>query len=171
MGFSSMVGQYSDGYSTGLRMGALLGGHIGPFLSLNGELGVDITNPPGDVYTGTDRIEAFFDFTLSPLFHFGVPSVEYVVGPKIGSFAFVGSARESDGTRGPSYTLDYHGHGIVYGFTAGAFSPIGRVALGGILGFTGHSFSGSHCSFSTGGACSYPPIDTTLVSFSVAMML
>jgi hypothetical protein len=91
-----------------------LGVHIGPFLSLNGELGVDIMNPnAGEDYNGTaDRTEAFFDFTLSPLFHFGVPSVDFVVGPKIGWFTFVGSSREFGG-RGPSSTLDYDGHGIV----------------------------------------------------------
>jgi len=167
------VGQYSDGYSTGLRMGALLGVHIGPFLSLNGELGVDVMNPnAGDTYTGTaDRTEASFDLTLSPLFHFGVPDVEFAVGPKIGWFTFAGSSRLSDGDRGPSYTLDYGGHGIVYGFTAGAFVPIGRMALGGILSFTGHDFSGFHCSNSVGWVCSPRPIDAQLISFSVATML
>ena len=173
IGLSSTVGQYSDGYFPGLRVGALLGVHVGPLLSLNGELGVDIMNPnAGNTYTGTaDRTEAFFDFTLSPLFHFGVPNLEFAVGPKIGWFNFVGSSRASDGGRGHSYTLDYNGHGIVYGFTAGAFVPVGRMALGGILSFTGRSFSGFHCSGSGGWVCSSRPIDTKLISFSVAMML
>jgi hypothetical protein len=60
---------------------------------------------------------------------------------------------------------------IVYGFTAGAFVPVGRMALGGILSFAGHSFSGFHCSNSSGWVCSSRPIDTKLISFSVAMML
>ncbi len=164
---------YSEGYSAGLRAGALLGVHIGPFLSLNGEVGVDIMNPDvGETYTGTaDRAEASFDFTLSPLFHFGVPKVQLAVGPKIGWFTFVGSSRESDASRGPSYTLEYDGHGIGYGVTAGAFVPIGRVALGGILSFTGHSFSAFHCSNSGGWACTSRPIATKLISFSVATML
>jgi hypothetical protein len=172
LGFSSAVGQYSDGYRTGLRVGALLGVHIGPFLSLNGESGVDVMNPnAGKDYLGTaDRIEAFFDFTLSPLFHFGIPNVELAVGPKIGWFTFVGSSRESGG-RGESYTMDYDGQGIVYGFAAGAFAPIGRIAVGGILSFTGHSFAGFHCSESGGRVCSSRPIDTKLITFSLAMLL
>jgi hypothetical protein len=153
IGFSSVVGTGSEGYSTGLRLGALLGGHIGQFFSLNGELGIDIMNPNTGSYsydTGYDVTEAFFDVTLSPLFHFGVPYVEFVVGPKIGSFAFVGSVSDSSGYSG---SMDYSGYGIVYGFTTGAFFPIGRMAIGGILSFTGHSFEGSSCSYSDGGDC------------------
>lgn len=167
------VNYLDQGYSAGLRAGALLGVHIGPFLSLNGEFGVDIMNPDaGETYNGTaDRSEASFDFTLSPLFHFGVPNLELAVGPKIGWFTFGGSSRESDGGRGPSYELEYHGHGIGYGATAGAFVPVGRVALGGVLGFTGHSFSRFDCSNSDGLACTPRPIATKLISFSVAMLL
>ena len=173
IGFSSVVGTGSEGYSTGLRLGALLGGHIGQFFSLNGELGIDIMNPNTGSYsydTGYDVTEAFFDVTLSPLFHFGVPYVEFVVGPKIGSFAFVGSVSASSGYSG---SMDYSGYGIVYGFTTGAFFPIGRMAIGGILSFTGHSFEGSSCSYSDGGDCGiyYSPIDTKLISFSVALLL
>ena len=182
VGFSSTVDQYSgdqggvyweQGYSPGLRVGALLGVHIGPFLSLNGELGVDIMNPDaGETYNGTaDRAEASRDFTLSPLFHFGVPNVEFAVGPKIGWFTFAGSSRQSDAGRGPSYTLEYDGHGMGYGVNAGAFVPIGRMALGGIISFTGHSFSGFHCSNSDGLACTARPIATKLISFSVAILL
>lgn len=183
VGISSTVDQNSgdifgvtylnQGYSAGLRAGTLLGVHIGPFLSLNGEFGVDIMNPDaGESYNGTaDRAEASFDFTLSPLFHFGVPNVEFAVGPKIGWFTFVGSSKLSDGGRGPTYTLEYDGHGIGYGGTAGAFVPTGRMALGGILSFTGHSFSGFHCSNSDGLACTSRPIATKLISLSVAVLL
>jgi len=45
------------------------------------------------------------------------------------------------------------------------------MALGGILSFTGHDFSDFHCSNSVGWDCSSRPIDTKLISFSVATML
>jgi hypothetical protein len=154
LGFNSVVGDGSDYYSTGLHVGALLGGHIGPFFSLNGELAIEYMNP------SYDQTEVFFDLTLSPLFHFGVPYVEFVVGPKIGSFVFYGSS-------------DYSGYGVVYGFTAGAFFPIGRIAIGGLLGFTAHTFEGSSSCSSDSyyyGDC-YSSPDTKLITFSVALML
>ena len=107
-----------------------------------------------------DQTEVFFDLTLSPLFHFGVPYVDFVVGPKIGSFAFYGAS-------------DSSGYGVVYGFTAGAFFPIGRIAIGGLLSFTAHSFEGSSSCSSDSyyyDDC-YTSPDTKLISFSVALML
>ena len=145
----------------------MLGGHIGPFFSLNGELGIDFMNPnTGGYGSGYDVTEAFFDFTLSPLFHFGVPYVEFVVGPKIGSFAWYQSISDSSGYYG---STDYSAYGVVWGFTAGAFFPIGRMAVGGILSFTDHSFEDYSCSGSDY-YCSSPS-DVKLISFSVALML
>jgi len=163
----------NGGYSPSLHVGALLGVHFGPFLSLNGECGLDLMNPDaGETYNGTaHRSEASFDFALSPLFHFGVPNVEFAVGPKIGWFTFEGSSELSDGGRGSTYTLDYDGHGMGYGFNAGAFVPLGRMAMGGLLSFTGHSFSSFDCSSSGGFACTSRPIPTKLISFSVGMLL
>jgi hypothetical protein len=161
------VGGGSDRYSTGLRLGAMLGGHVGPRFSLNGELGVDIMNANTRGYSGYEVTEAFFDLTLSPLFHFGVPHVEFVVGPKIGPFAWVASTKYSNAS------ADFSGYGLVYGFTAGAFFPIGRMAIGGILSFTGRRFLEDSCSISGGGHCwdYYSTVDTKLISFSVALML
>ena len=45
VGSGSLVGADSDRYLTGLRMGALLGGHMGSLFSINGELSVDIMSP------------------------------------------------------------------------------------------------------------------------------
>ncbi len=131
LGINTVVGTGSDAYSTGFHLGGLLGGHIGPSFSLNGEMSIDVMNPNG---SGS---EVLVDFTFSPLFHFGFPYVEFVVGPKLGFFADAGSI-------GDSYyggTTDFNGFGVAYGFTAGAFFPLGRMAIGGLLNFTGHSFS------------------------------
>ena len=170
LGFNSVLGDASDYYSTGLHLGALLGGHIGPFFSLNGELAIEFMNPnTAGLYSdaGYDQTEVFFDLTLSPLFHFGVPYVEFVVGPKIGSFAFYGSISDPSGYYSSS---DYSGYGIVWGITAGAFFPIGRMAIGGLLGFTAHTFEGSSsCSDLYSGGCYIP--DTKMITFSVALML
>ena len=167
VGFSSLVGDGSDRYSTGLRLGAMLGGHIGPLFSLNGELGIDIMNPDTKGYSDHSVTEVFLDFTLSPFFHFGVPYVEFVLGPKIGLFAWLGSTTYSN------TSADFSGYGLVYGFTAGAFFPIGRMAIGGILSYTGRKFLEDSCSISGGGHCYdyYSTVDTQLISFSVALML
>ena len=175
VGSGSLVGADSDRYSTGLRMGALLGGHMGPLFSINGELSVDIMSPNTGgypdlrLYPGLKITERFFDLTLSPLVHFGIPHVEFVAGPKIGAFAWTAS------TIYPAVSADFTGYGLVYGFTAGAFFPIGRIAIGGILSFTGRHFLEDSCNINAGGGghCYdyYSTVDTKLVSFSVALIL
>jgi hypothetical protein len=156
-------------------MGALLGGHMGPLFSINGELSVDIMSPNTGgypdlrLYPGLKITERFFDLTLSPLVHFGIPHVEFVAGPKIGAFAWTAS------TIYPAVSADFTGYGLVYGFTAGAFFPIGRIAIGGILSFTGRHFLEDSCNINAGGGghCYdyYSTVDTKLVSFSVALIL
>ena len=171
MGFHSVVGSYSDGYSTGFHMGGFLGGHIGPIFSLNGEISFDYMNLNTGGYNDANFTEVFFDFTLSPLFHFGAgPYVEFVVGPKLGIFVDLGS----ESYQGSSSTNDYNASGLVYGFTTGAFFPLGRIALGALFSFTGRTFL-EMCSTSSGSSeqCNSSPSvdDFKLISFSFAMLL
>jgi hypothetical protein len=140
LGFNVPVGDAAEGLSTGLRLGSLLGFNIPPFLSLNGELNIDILI--NDVPSGSDNgvSEGVIDFTFSPLFHFGPSHVVFVAGPKIGYFGYWRTIS------GGSYYYDenYSGSGIAYGFNFGAFFPLGRIALGGLFNYTGHSWS-SYC--------------------------
>jgi hypothetical protein len=137
IGVNVPTGKGSDGLSPGLRLGGIFGFNLPPFLSLNGELTIDILNP--DTPGGYDSATAVMvDFTFSPFLHFGLPGLEIVAGPKIGGFGYALSASAS----GPDER--YSGSGLAYGVNVGFFIPLGRVAIGGLFNFTGHHFS-SEC--------------------------
>jgi hypothetical protein len=138
LGLNVPVGSTSDGISTGLRLGGIFGWHVGRFLSLNGEMTIDILN--FDTGPGVSATAAAVDLTFSPFFHFGLPQVEFVVGPKFGFFGKSVTLSESG-----SQDSTYSGGGLVYGFNAGVFIPLGRIAIGGLFNFTGRSYS-SWCS-------------------------
>lgn len=167
-GFNSVVGTGSDAFSAGFHLGGLLGGHIGPVFSLNGEMSLDIMSPKTG-RSSADGSQVFFDFDLSPLFHFGIPHLEFVIGPKLGLFAYAGSSSASD-EYGSS--ASYSGDGIAYGFTAGIFLPLGRVGLGGLFNLTVHSFSESSCDDSSYySTCGSLPSDVTFINFSIALLI
>src|SRR5262249_30643608 len=83
LGIHSIQGLASDDFGVGARLGALLGVHVDPLVSLNVELAVDFLNPTTRVNTvsssGHDLTVAF-----SPLFHVAGNVAEFVVGPKLG---------------------------------------------------------------------------------------
>ena len=94
--------------------------------------------------------------------------MEFVAGPKIGAFAWTAS------TTYPAVSADFSGFGLVYGLAAGAFFPIGRVAIGGIFSFTARKFLEDSCTIGSGGGHCYDyysTVDTKLISFSVALIL
>jgi hypothetical protein len=137
LGLNVPVGDTSNGVSTGLRLGGIFGFNVGQFLSLNGELTIDILNV--DSAMGVSTTAAEVDFTFSPFFHFNVPGIEFVVGPKLGFFGMSSTMSQSG-----SQDSTFSGSGLAYGFNAGVFIPLGRVAIGGLFNFTGRSFS-SQC--------------------------
>ena len=137
LGLNVPVGDTSNGLSTGLRLGGIFGFNVGQFLSLNGELTIDILNI--DTPSGVSASAAEVDFTFSPFFHFGIPQLEFVVGPKIGFFGMSMSMSQSGYSDSTA-----SGSGLAYGFNAGVFIPLGRIAIGGLLNFTGRSYS-SYC--------------------------
>ena len=137
IGVNVPVGVSSNGDSTGLRLGGIFGFNVGQFLSLNGELTVDILNLDGG--SGVSASGAMVDFTFSPFFHFNVPGLEFVVGPKLGFFD-TSSTYSQSGYQDSTYS----GSGLAYGFNAGVFIPLGRIAIGGLINFTGRSYS-SYC--------------------------
>lgn len=139
VGANIPVGDAADIYGTGFRLGALFGLNINSFLSLNAELCIDALSVK--TTPGVSRSGAEVDFTFSPLFHAAVPGLEFVLGPKLGSFYMSGSESAAE------YTASYSGEGLAYGFNAGVFLSLGRVALGGLLSYTGRTFENcSDCS-------------------------
>ena len=166
-GLNSVVGSGSDGYSAGYHLGGVLGGHIGPVFSLNGEMALDIMSPKSGG-PDADGSQVYFDFDLTPLVHFGIPYLEFVMGGKLGVFAYAGSSRASGQYQSKT---DYTGSGLAYGFTAGVFIPVGRVALGTLFNFTGHSFSDSSCTSGSSGTCGSSSSDFKFITFSVALLI
>jgi hypothetical protein len=124
------TGDFGDGYDAGLRLGTLLGGHLSPTLSLNGELTIDVLNPEG-VPSGADVTAVMVDLLFSPLFHFRSDAFEGFIGPKLGAFGFSMSA---------SYLGDsFEGtaRGFAYGMNAGFGIPVGNMAIGGLFSYVG----------------------------------
>jgi len=162
LGVNVPVGDTSNGMSTGLRLGGLMGAMVGPFVSLNGELTIDILNP--DTPSGMSVTEVEADLAFSPLFHLSLPGLELVAGPKIGFFALSGSVSYSSSTYSDT---TYSGSGVAYGFNTGVFIPIvGRLAIGGLLGYTVRSFSS--CDSGSTDCVSGP--DEKFFSFTGAMI-
>jgi hypothetical protein len=130
IGINIPVGSFGDSFDTGFRMGALLGGHINPMLSLNGEITIDVLNPK-HVPSGVDVTAVMVDMLFSPLLHFGNAQVEGFFGPKIGAFIYALTAK-SGGVEAKGSAS-----GLAYGFNLGAAVPIGNIAVGGLLSFVG----------------------------------
>ncbi len=114
----------------GLRMGAIIGWHVSPRLSVNGEVGLaalefkENTTRARDVDTGF-----LLEYGLAPLFHQGAPKLEIVVGPKLGRFRY--SLPEAPYGEPFSRSL-----GWTYGVNVGAFAPLQSMAIGGLLSYT-----------------------------------
>jgi hypothetical protein len=153
------VGKASDGLSPGLHLGGLIGINLPPFLSLNCELSFDLLNPDG---SNSDLTYVMYDFTFSPLFHFSIPQLDFVVGPKFGYFGYYISDSQGDSSNDVE-------SGYAYGLNAGVFVPVGSIALGGLFSFVGRHVS-STCDSS--GWCyndSHGP-DHKFFSFSGALL-
>ena len=161
LGFNFPTGDAATGYSTGFRLGALFGAFAGPFVSLNGEVSIDLLNP--DSGSNSSVTDVMLDLAFSPLFHFGPPRMDFVVGPKLGLFY--------EGMSYTSYGTDYSAsaYGVVYGINAGAFFSLGRISIGGLLSYSIHSYS-SACDYNgtCGDATGFP--DFNVFALTGAMM-
>jgi hypothetical protein len=165
LGVQIPVGSSGDSLGTGLRLGAILGGHVIPELSLNGELTIDIMNPK-NVPSGMSVTEVIVDLVFSPLLHFGTDQIECFVGPKIGAF-------------GMSASLSYQGasesanaQGLAYGLNAGVAFPVGNLAIGGLLAYTGRHAT-KVCSTASGGSetCDTSPSGDDMRQLSITGMV
>jgi len=146
LGLNIPVGDSGDGMDPGLRLGAIMGGHVIPELSLNGELAIDFMNF-SNVPSGIDITAAMVDVMFSPLFHFGTGQIEGFVGPRLGAFVMAESLSYS----GSSSSATASGSGLAYGFNVGVAIPLGNIAIGGILSYSGRHFT-EVCSKPSGGS-------------------
>jgi hypothetical protein len=161
IGVNIPTGAGSEYYSAGLRLGALFGVNLPPFLSLNGELTFDLLNPD---YGSGDYTEMEYDITFSPLFHFRIPQLEFVVGPKFGYFGRYVSYDNYYAT-----SADFSQEGYAYGINAGAFFPLGRIAIGGLFNFTGRHVK-SECDVNDSCYHVTSTSDAKIIAFSLALL-
>jgi hypothetical protein len=133
IGFNAVIGDAAEGYDAGFRMGGLLGFYAAPFVSLNGELSIDVLSPHA---LGSSKVsEGVVSFTLSPLFHFGPPKVDFVVGPRLGFFGHFSTLSNSYSSSEDTISMT----GIAWGLNTGVFFSLGRIWLGGLMSLTMHS--------------------------------
>jgi hypothetical protein len=126
LGIHSYLGNATDYYGTGLRLGGLLGFFVTPQLSLNAELMLDVLNLNVDTY-GTGYTGVHAEFSFSPLFHLPSGSgMEFVLGPKLGGWTTTVSDADDYGESV---------HGYLLGLNAGLFFRAGSVYWGGLFTF------------------------------------
>lgn len=166
-GMNVPLGKLADGYAQGFHLGALAGWHLAPRFSLNGGLALDLMNANSDSSI-FDPHEYYVDASVIPLLHF--QSGLLFIGPQIGWF--VNRRSPSDRTdpysRPASPTLVKHwGQGVLLGVTAGAFAPVGRLALGLVAGAGYRRFITADCD---GSACTDRLADVARLDISLAAM-
>lgn len=132
----------------GLRLGGLVGLHLTPWISANGEFTVDFMNTDdqsGYWVTGGRR----FVLALSPLAHLAASSsgnVEVALGPKLGMRYLSMTSHSSD---------TFSAKGYLVGLNAGVFVRGGTVMLGGLFSFelsrTSEACNGDYCGADTTG--------------------
>jgi hypothetical protein len=114
----------------GYRMGGVLGWHLAPKLSLNGEVNLSVLRFEADTTNGEADAGFLFDYALSPLFHIGAPTLEVVIGPKLGRFRYsLPEGRYGDDPLSES-------SGWSYGLNFGILAPLQSMAIGGLVSFT-----------------------------------
>lgn len=142
LGMNVPLGTLADGYTQGFHLGALAGWHLASRFSLNGAVALDLMNANSDSSIFNPR-EYYLDTSLIPLLHF--QSGLLFIGPQIGWFVnrrwgseetgsilISGGCRScsaSSGSRAPTL-VNHWGQGLLLGVTAGAFAPMGKLALG-----------------------------------------
>ena len=168
IGFHSFLGNNAQGLDAGFHLGGMMGFRIGDFVSLNGELSLDVLNP-NNTGAGNSYSETDFTLTFSPMIHIPAGNVELAFGPKLGLWGGVYNQSNAFADGDGSYS------GVDLGSNFGVFFQVGRhVWLGGILSFDSRSYS-QNCFTPTGGSqgCTstgLPPADK-VGAMSFALML
>jgi hypothetical protein len=129
VGVNSFEGNTGKGIDPGLRLGAIMGGHAAPTLSLNGELLIDVVNLRD---APSNQTAASVELDFSPLIHIPSDNIEFVIGPKLGAYVFsITQKNTAYGDVTDSLT------GLVVGFNAGLFAEVSpNLAIGGLFSFS-----------------------------------
>ncbi|HEY8925966.1 MAG TPA: hypothetical protein VIU64_16390, partial [Polyangia bacterium] len=169
LGISSFLGESpaAGRRAVGARAGAILGFRLHPAFSLNGELSVDMLNFR-DVPSGQKMGGGAFALSASPLFHVLGPTVELVLGPRVGVWA-EGISRKVNGVE-----TTFSASGFLMGLNAGLFFPVRRcLSVGGLITLDRRLF-GRTCTKTADGTddCTGDnlPKPLTNLTFNFAMM-
>jgi hypothetical protein len=144
LGLNIPIGKSGDSAGPGFRIGTLLGGHVIPELSLNGEIALDVMNIK-NVPNGVSDTAVMVDVVFSPLFHVQLDQLEFVVGPRLGAAIMAESASSGSQSASASAT------GLGYGLNIGIAIPVGSLAVGGMMTYTGRHFT-EYCITPSGGS-------------------
>jgi hypothetical protein len=150
LGVHSYLGDRGKNFGPGMRLGMLLGGRLGRYVSLDGEAIVDLLNP----HTDATIVRAQLSF--NPLAHVPAGPVEMVGGPKLGVGVGTTSANLMDSAGNKTGTSSSTYRGWIAGLEGGAFTRVSRgVSIGGLLAFELRTTSAGSCSLSTGATCQF----------------
>jgi hypothetical protein len=135
LGIATQTGEQGRRYSSGGIFGALIGGRLNRWASLNGELRIDFLDlrnaPASQSWSGTE-----LDIGFSPLFHAPFALGEFVVGPKVSFFTHQESYLGAD-LNGFTTQFEQNWTGWSTGFNAGVFFAVSRfMSLGGMVSYT-----------------------------------
>jgi hypothetical protein len=126
VGVHSFQNQDAAAYDPGLRFGAIVGGRFGDWLSLDGEMTVDVSNvrapAPGDSVR-----EWAFDLSICSLFQLPAGPLELLLGPKAGYY------QVHNETRRMGVTGTLRGTGFSVGINTGVFLPVSPATSVGVL--------------------------------------
>jgi len=114
-----------DTFDLGVRAGFLVGYHVLPFFSVNGELAIDRLH--ANYTPAEDYLKAYVaELVLSPLYHLPFAWGAIVAGPRLGGFR----------TTFSDYNYEEHARGLAYGLNLGVFLTTGDLALGTLFSYT-----------------------------------
>jgi len=127
LGIHSYQHQEASGYAPGLRLGTLLGGRISDFVSLNGELTLDVSNPRADEAAFQ---EWAFRVAFSPMIELPAGPVALIFGAKLGVFLLRTEQINVD------LIVSSELMGFSAGFDGGVFVPVSaHTSIGVLLSF------------------------------------
>ena len=136
MPFIGLQSIQNDNSNTGpgLRVGGVLGGRMADQFSFNGELLFDLWNI-SNVPAGVSESAYVAQVAAAPLFHLQAsPTVEVVIGPKLGLFFAHASASGSTGAITVSGSES--SEGLLVGANLGAFFRVAdALSVGGLINF------------------------------------
>jgi hypothetical protein len=167
VGANLPLGKSSLGFDLGARVGGMVGWHVSPSLSLNGEVTADFLSP-NDVQVGEAQSIVSYDVAFSPFFHLPLESGELLLGPKLGTFSYELSQHDFNG----DLDLRQTKKGLVFGLNAGVFGDVaGTAAVGVLLSFTDQR-SSKTCALPRGVAeqCSDATSDFLTLAVSLAAL-